>query len=213
MSRIVTVFTPNQVEGDEVARQKLLWEALVNACEYVAAYRSRSSANNKYGLDDVAAVAPSALRMSIHNKSKDNGQQFPIQVGWNPHRTPWHGTAELRYKKSENAAVINVRLAAELWHTHVGVVPSGKAEAKTEFKTNSLEQECQVISWNRYCERLEHANQPFFFADSSSLPANWQDPEVFVSLPKPVKQSVKDLRKKKKEKKVTNRATKAIAGA
>merc|ERR1711881_831755 len=89
-----------------------------------SAYRSRSAANNALGLDDVSAVAPNAIRMSIHNKSPDNGVQFPIKVGVNVHRTPWHGTAEVRFSKREKALVIDTKLAAEMWRSHVAVLPS-----------------------------------------------------------------------------------------
>jgi hypothetical protein len=75
--RLVNVFKPDGCPELEGARRELLWEALTSAAQYISSYKSRSAANNVLGLDDVAAVAPNSLRLSIHNKSKDNGSQFP----------------------------------------------------------------------------------------------------------------------------------------
>jgi len=183
MARILGVFTPSAVEAKESARQDLLWQSLANACKYVAAYKSRSAANNPLGLDDVFAAAPNALRLSIHNKSKENGQQFPIKVGYNSHRTPWHGSAELRFSGHEKAFVFDVKMAAEMWNTHVAVLPS--ASTSVDLATKST---C-AVAWERYCARLRNANQPFFFADSSTLPENWSESEVLALLLKRVVQT------------------------
>jgi len=190
MARILGVFTPSADEAKELARQELLWQSVVSACKYVSAYKSRSAANNPLGLDDVSAVAPNALRLSIHNKSKENGQQFPIKVGYNSHRTPWHGSAELRFSGHEKAVVFDVKMAAEMWNTHVAVVPSTSTDVLVATKST------HAVAWERYCARLESANQPFFFADSSTLPENWHASEVLPLLLRRVVKSGDASRKK-----------------
>jgi hypothetical protein len=191
MERLLRAFTPAEEEAAEVARRLLLWETLESTCKYLSAYRSRSSANNCLGLDDVAAVAPDALRMSIHNKSKDSGAQFPIKVGANVHRTPWHGSAEVRLSRREKAMVIDTKLAGEMWDSHVAVLPSLESATMDE----------RQAAWQRYCGHLSNAGQPLFFADVSTLPANWQQHDVLSTLPLPVKQAPAirpDRRMKKK---------------
>lgn len=194
MRDLLNVFSHSADEEIERSRQVLVWESLVSTCKYVSAYRSRSAANNSLGLDDVSAVAPDALRMSIHNKSPDNGAQFPIKVGANVHRTPWHGTAEVRFSKREKALVIDTKLAAEMWSTHVAVLPS--LSEGVECMDDS-----RAAAWQRYATKLAAARQPFFFADVSTLPSEWHDDLVLASLPMPVKLNPKvreDRRMKKK---------------
>lgn len=184
MRKLLNIFSPSADEDTERSRQILVWESLVSACQYVSAYRSRSAANNELGLDDVAAVAPHALRLSIHNKSPDNGVQFPISVGANVHRTPWHGTAEARFSKQEKALVIDTKLAAEMWSTHAAVLPllNERIEGMDD---------CQAAAWQRYATKLREAQQPFFFADVSTLPLEWHDDLILASLPMPTKQAPK----------------------
>mmetsp|Transcript_112427 Transcript_112427/g.318050 ORF Transcript_112427/g.318050 Transcript_112427/m.318050 type:complete len:521 (+) Transcript_112427:80-1642(+) len=168
LQRLIGIFKPQGApeETEETARRELLWQALVGAAQYIASYRSRSAANNHLGADDVASVAPGSLRLSIHSKGADWGWQFPVQVGQNVHRTPWHGTAELRWSRRQRQPVIDVKMAAEMWHDHVAVFPASK-QASPEGV------ECPR-SWDRYCARLEEACQPFFLADPVTLPAGWQ---------------------------------------
>lgn len=186
MRDLLSIFSPSADEETERSRQILVWESLEAACKYVSAYRSRSAANNVLGLDDVSAVAPDALRMSIHNKSPDNGAQFPIAVGGNVHRTPWHGTAEARFSKREKALVINTKLAAEMWNTHVAVLPSlGERIDRDDHR---------AVAWHRYAAKLADARQPFFFADVSTLPSEWHDDLILASLPMPAKLDPKRMR-------------------
>merc|ERR1712070_411477 len=144
MRDLLNVFSPCADEEMEQSRQTLVWEALVCTCKYVSAYRSRSAANNALGLDDCAAVVPDAIRMSIHNKSPDNGVQFPIKVGANVYRTPWHGTAEVRFSKREKSLVIDTKLAAEMWVSHVAVLPLLTSSGQ-DVQPNS-----QAAAWERY---------------------------------------------------------------
>lgn len=201
MARIVGVFSPSAEQSEETSRQELMWQTLVNASMYVSAYKSRSAANNPSGLDDVAAAAPNALRLSIHNKSKDNGQQFPIKVGYNSHRTPWHGSAELRFSGHEKAVIFDVKMAAEMWSAHVAVLPSTNIDVATKSK--------HAVAWERYCARLRDAKQPLFFADSSTLPEKWRDSEVLVSLLRRVVKSCATSTKKSRRTKDSD----AVAGA
>jgi len=201
IKRLVGVFKPCEVLSHELVRQELLWQVLRAAAQYVSAYRSRSAANNAFGLDDVAAVAPDSLRCSIHNKSADNGTQFPLQVSNNIHRTPWHGTAELRFSRQEKQAVIDVKLAAEMWHTHVAVLPE-VPNAKEMVGTSSM------ASWCVYCSRLANARQPFFFGADQSLPAGWAS-ERFETLMIRSSGSVAQLREEKKRRSVQQRAQNA----
>jgi len=196
MRDLLNIFSPSAEEEIEHSRQILVWEALVSTCKYVSAYRSRSAANNVLGLDDVSAVAPDAIRMSIHNKSPDNGVQFPIKVGANVHRTPWHGTAEMRFSKREKALVIDTKLAAEMWTSHVAVLPS-----ITDSKGQDVQPNCQVTAWERYATKLADARQPFFFADESTLPSEWHDDKVLAQLPMPAKKGpkVREDRRMKKQ--------------
>jgi len=182
LGRLVHVFRPEASPAQEAARHELLWQALRCAAQYVSSYRSRSAANNALGLDDVAGAVPNSLRMSIHNKSKDNGTQFPVMLAATVHRTPWHGSAELRFshQKKKKRAVIDVRLAAEMWHSHVPVVPSvGAASGRLDV---TPEEGAREASWLRYCARLERAQQPFLFADGSTLPEGWRSEAALVSL-------------------------------
>merc|ERR1712190_198655 len=165
MRCLLDIFKRSANEEIELSRQNLVWETLVSTCKYVSAYRSRSAANNQLGLDDVSAVAPDALRMSIHNKSSDNGAQFPVRVSLNVHRTPWHGTAEVRFSKREKALVIDTKLAAEMWKTHAAVLPF-------LHDADEGEKDGRAEAWQRYAAKLAHAGQPFFFADTSTLPAD-----------------------------------------
>jgi pyoverdine/dityrosine biosynthesis protein Dit1 len=195
MQDLLNVFSPSADEEKEHMRQTLVWEALVSTVKYVSAYRSRSAANNDLGLDEVSAVAPDALRMSIHNKSPDNGVQFPIKVGANVHRTPWHGTAEVRFSKREKSLVIDTKLAAEMWTSHVAVLPLLTSSCQ------DVQPEPQAAAWERYASKLADAQQPFFFADVSTLPSEWHDDKVLAQLPMPAKQGPKvreDRRMKKK---------------
>lgn len=180
MRELLNVFSPSADEEMERSRQNLVWESLISTCKYVSAYRSRSVANNQLGLDDVSAVAPRALRMSIHNKSPDNGVQFPIKVGVNVHRTPWHGSAEARFSKREKALVIDTKLAAEMWSTHVAVLPC------VSDSIQAMDDE-RAAAWQRYAAKLADARQPLFFADESTLPVEWHDDSILVSLPMPAK--------------------------
>lgn len=196
--RLVGVFEQCDDPVDESARSTLLWQSLCSAAQYVSAYKSRSAANNKFGLDDVAASAPNCVRCSIHNKSKDNGQQFPLQVSANVHRTPWHGTAELRFSRQERQAVVDVKLAAEMWHTHVAILPRRSC-------TGVVNDKSAVGSWLAYCNRLADAKQPFFFGDESSLPAGWKD-EGLELLMNRTCGSVAQLRQEKKMRQLQQRA-------
>lgn len=184
MRKLLNIFSVSADEDAERSRRNLVWESLVSACQYVSAYRSRSAKNNALGLDDVEAVAPHALRMSIHNKSPDNGAQFPICVGANVHRTPWHGTAEARFSKQEKALVIDTKLAAEMWSTHVAVLPSVGEMIEGVY-------DGQAAAWHTYAAKLRDARQPFFFADVSTLPLEWHDDLTLASLPLPTKQAPK----------------------
>jgi pyoverdine/dityrosine biosynthesis protein Dit1 len=203
IKRLVNVFKPCQVPLEEDTRQELLWQALCAAAQYISAYRSRSAANNVLGLDDVAAAAPNSLRCSIHNKSKDNGSQFPLQVSGNVHRTPWHGTAELRFSRQEKLAVIDVKLAAEMWHSHVAVLPMVSC---VDLSASAS----PTSSWMAYCNRLAKARQPFFFADESSLPAGWADEKLETLMARTCR-SVAQLRQEKKQRKLQQCAQKGGA--
>lgn len=191
MRELLSIFSPSADPEAESSRRNLVWESLEAACKYVSAYRSRSKAHNLLGLDDVSAVAPDALRMSIHNKSPDNCAQFPIAVGANMHRTPWHGTAEARFSKRQKALVINTKLAAEMWNTHVAVLPC---------LDGSIDEDDQrSAAWQSYSAKLAAARQPFFFADESTLPSEWHSDLILVSLPKPMKVDAKKMREERKE--------------
>lgn len=181
LGRLVHAFRPDACPEREAARRELLWQALRCAAQYVSSYRSRSAANNALGLDDVAAAAPDSLRLSIHNKSKDNGAQFPVKLAANVHRTPWHGSAELRFSRREKRAAIDVRLAAEMWHSHVPVVPE-VAVAFSSCLAVAQEEGSREASWLRYCARLERTQQPFLFADPATLPPGWQSESALASL-------------------------------
>jgi len=61
--------------------------------------------------------------------------------------------------------VIDVKLAAEMWHTHVPILP---------IASDSPPDGSRDASWASYCNRLAAANQPLFCADSGSLPSDWQ---------------------------------------
>ena len=141
----------------------------------------------------MSAVVPDALRMSIHNKSPDNGVQFPIAVGGNVHRTPWHGTAEARFSKSEKSLVFDTKLAAEMWNTHVAVLPSLAEKMDME--------DHRAVAWHRYAAKLASARQPLFFADVSSLPSAWHENSILASLPLPVKVDAKKMREEARMKK------------
>jgi pyoverdine/dityrosine biosynthesis protein Dit1 len=186
MRELLSIFSPSADEEKERTRQNLVWESVEAACKYVSAYRSRSAANNGLGLDDVSAVAPDALRMSIHNKSPDNGVQFPIAVGGNVHRTPWHGTAEARFSKSEKSLVIDTKLAAEMWNTHAAVLPLVGERMGME--------DHRAVAWHTYAAKLADARQPLFFADESTLPSEWHNDLTLAALPLPVKVDAKKMR-------------------
>lgn len=199
MHRVANIFTPCVDDFLESSRQDLVWETLHSTFQYVSAYRSRSAANNTLGLDDVMAVAPGALRMSIHNKSKDNGIQFPVSVGANPHRTPWHGTAEARFSKRNRALIFDTKLAAEMWTSHVAVLPTipSSESAGCQAALESTD-ESSVLAWQRYCTNLGKSKQPFFFADTSTLPSEWHSDSVLSSLPMPAKESPEFLKTQKR---------------
>lgn len=194
MRDLLNVFSPCADEEMEQSRQTLLWECLVCTCKYISAYRSRSAANNSLGLDDVSAVVPGALRMSIHNKSPDNGVQFPIKVGVNPHRTPWHGSAELRWSKNEKSMVIDAKLAAEMWSTHAAVLPSVRERSEEEPCRQPLDTRAEA--WERYAAKLAEHRQPLFFADVLNLPSEWYDD---VILARPAKAIARDAQRMKKK--------------
>jgi len=162
LRRLLSVFNPLGEPAGEEARQALLWQALVGAAKYVASYRSRSARFNAFQVDDCASIVPGAVRLSIHNKSRDSNQ-FAVKTGMNMHRTPWHGTAELRYSKTERRVVIDTKLAAEIWHTHTAVRPC--PSATLAFKSGT-----PAAAWNSYCARLWDASQPICFAEVDSLP-------------------------------------------
>jgi len=71
-------------------------------------------------------------------------------------------------------------LAAELWHAHVPVIPRGPAHGGSTVAV--VGDASRQGSWLRFCERLEEAQQPFFFADATTLPQDWQRDEVFAAL-------------------------------
>ena len=150
----------------------------------------KSASNNALGLDDCSAVVPGSVRMSIHNKSPDNGAQFPIKVGANVHRTPWHGSAELRYSKREKAIVLDTKLAAEMWSTHAAVLPTIHEGSEDEPS------DTRVVAWERYAAKLAEARQPLFFADLSTLPSEWYDD---VILARPAKAKVRENQRMKKK--------------
>lgn len=206
MRNLLNAFSPSTDTEIERSRQILVWESLVSACKYVSAYRSRSAANNALGLDDVSAVAPHALRMSIHNKSPDNGVQFPVKVGVNVHRTPWHGTAEVRFSRREKSLVIDTKLAAEMWSTHVAVLPS--LTQRTEGMGDG-----RAAAWQRYATKLADARQPLFFADVSTLPSKWHDDVVLASLPMPAKLAPKVREDRRMRKKRTAETSPEDCGA
>jgi len=189
--RLVNVFQPDACPELEGARRELLWDALTSAAQYVSSYKSRSAANNTLGLDDVTAVAPDSLRLSIHNKSKDNGSQFPVEVAANVHRMPWHGSAELRFSRQQKHAVIDVKLAAEMWHSHIAVVP----EITSTSQLASVLEDPRKASWFRYCTALEQAQQPFFFADAATLPSGWDRAGGLAPLMTHVAEPVPERRK------------------
>lgn len=188
MSSMIGVFerkedwskTELENETEDAPRQALMWECLEMGAKYIAAYKSRSATNNRLQLDDVGGQLPGALRMSIHNKSPDHGFQFPIVVANSPHRTPWHGTAQLRYSRGEKRNIIDIHLAAELWNDNTAVIPSGAELARHNYM-EPLSSVAEV-AWNNYMGALEKAGQPLMFADQASLGEKWQQPATFSNL-------------------------------
>jgi len=88
---------------------------------------------------------------------------------------------------------IDTKLAAEMWNTHAAVLPF-------LHDADEGEKDGRAEAWQRYAAKLAHARQPFFFADTSTLPADWHDDSILASLPKPAKQAPKireDRRAKK----------------
>ncbi len=97
----------------EILRQAVLKSSLLGAIQYMAAYEANTGSKNDKALDDIEFLLPKSLRLSIHQKPESCGQ-FTINIGPNPHRTPWHGTALLRESSRGGSVSMDTRLSLEL---------------------------------------------------------------------------------------------------
>ncbi|WGS19316.1 MULTISPECIES: L-tyrosine/L-tryptophan isonitrile synthase family protein [unclassified Bradyrhizobium] len=120
-----TIYLPQDDEKLERLRRQLIEESLRGAILYCSAYEANTGSKNPVGFDDVAAVFPNALRMSIHQKPESSGH-FTIHVSPTRKRTPWHGTATLTTGRTPDEICIAIDLAEYLELTGArGVVVYG----------------------------------------------------------------------------------------
>ncbi|MGY3133743.1 hypothetical protein ACVWZM_004425 [Bradyrhizobium sp. USDA 4501] len=111
-----TIYLPQDDEKVERLRRQLIDASLRGAALYCAAYEANTGSKNPVGFDDVAAVFPNALRMSIHQKPESVGH-FTVHVSPTRNRTPWHGTASLTSGRTPDEICIGIDLAEHLEST------------------------------------------------------------------------------------------------
>ncbi|MBO4221805.1 hypothetical protein [Bradyrhizobium neotropicale] len=123
-----SIYLPQNDERLERLRRQLIEESLRGAALYCAAYEANTGSKNPVGFDDVAAVFPNALRMSIHQKPESVGH-FTVHVSPTRKRTPWHGTASLASGRTPDGICIGIDLAEHLESGGArGVVVCGNEE-------------------------------------------------------------------------------------
>ena len=106
------IYERQTTEQLENLRRRVLWDSVRGAAEYVASYESKTLKANELGLDDMQLLLPDSVRLSIHKKPESNNQ-FSIQAGPSIHRTPWHGTAGLRWSSERRYLAHDTRLCLE----------------------------------------------------------------------------------------------------
>ncbi|GKS84033.1 hypothetical protein AVMA1855_07795 [Acidovorax sp. SUPP1855] len=127
-------------EASEIIRRRIIFSSLNGAAEYCAAYESNTGSKNPSGFDDVAVIAPDALRMSIHRKQESIGH-FSVSVSPSHGRTPWHGTVAFHRQSSANTIGISVDLAVDLeadgyYAVHIDEAAKASASGWTEGYIN-----------------------------------------------------------------------------
>lgn len=167
---LATIYERRCDRSLESLRQQLLWETLVGAVEYVAAYESNSQGSNRLQLDDVEFLAPGSVRLSIHQKPEQSGH-FAVQVGASVRRTPWHGTAFVRERSDGKGYVLESRLALELkYNNDTPVFLNGRLGGHHQSSRRS------AMSYHEgsvgpdedlLCRVIKDNEQPFFWLERS----------------------------------------------
>lgn len=151
------IYRPQSAANLEQLRTYVVSETLESACRYCAAYEANTGSKNPQGFDDVLALFPRALRMSIHGKDESIGH-FSISVSPTGNRTPWHGTAALSEDKRSSFLDLSIDLVGHL-------------EFIRQYRPVLVEAADMLVSGGVF-ERHARSGQPIFYLSPGLSPAD-----------------------------------------